>query len=70
MTALLPDELVREVQEYTGGETITESLNLALGEWVRLAKLRRLNEKLNRRPLQFRTDFTAAQVRALNRKVT
>lgn len=72
VTAILPDELVEDVQKYTGGRNITDSLSLALNEWVRLAKLRSLNRRLGfeERPVEFQPDFTAAKIRTLNRKRT
>ncbi len=68
VTAILPDKLVRDVQKYTGGKNITESLSRALNEWLRLARLRSLNEQLRKQPLEFRQGFSASKVRSLNRK--
>ncbi len=34
VTALIPDELVNEVKYLTQGKNITESLTIALNEWV------------------------------------
>ena len=70
VTAILPDDLVADVQKYSGGKNITDSLSLALTEWLRLAKVRKLNQKLERTPLKFQQGFSAEKVRALNRKVT
>ncbi len=70
VTAILPDDLVADVQKYSGGKNITDSLSLALNEWLRLAKLRKLNDRVAKSPLKFQPGFTAAKVRALNRKVT
>jgi hypothetical protein len=70
VTAILPDDLVADVQKYSGGKNITDSLSLALTEWLRLAKVRKLNQKLEKNPLKFQEGFSAQKVRALNRKVT
>ncbi len=70
VTAILPDELVQQVQKYSGGKNITESLSLALNEWLRLAKLRRLNRRVRKNSLQFQPGFTARKIRAFNREVT
>ena len=70
VTAILPDELVADVQKYSGGKNITDSLSLALSEWLRLAKVRKLNEKVERSPLKFQPGFTAKKVRGINRKIT
>ena len=66
VTAILPDELVDNVQIYTGGKNITDSLKTALNEWVKIAKIKKLNEELEKRPLKFKQ--TAKQIRELNRK--
>lgn len=65
VTAILPDELVDDIQVYTGGKNITDSLKKALNEWVKLAKLKKLNEELNKKPLKFK--HTAREIRESNR---
>ncbi len=70
VTAIIPDRLVHDIQKYSGGKNITDSLILALNEWLRLAKLRRLNERLRKQPLEFQPGFSAEKVRMLNRKIT
>ncbi|GJQ60920.1 MAG: hypothetical protein SCALA701_37210 [Candidatus Scalindua sp.] len=35
VTALIPDNLIMEVKEYTKGKNITESLIKALSEWIK-----------------------------------
>lgn len=41
VTALIPDELVQEVRELTQGKNITESLTIALNQWVHNQKLKK-----------------------------
>ena len=41
VTALIPDELVQEVRELTQGKNITESLTIALNQWVDNQKLKK-----------------------------
>ena len=67
VTAILPDDLITEVQKYTEGKNITDSLQKALSEWVKLAKVKKLNEKLRKKPLEFATNFSAEKVRKINR---
>jgi hypothetical protein len=43
VTAILPDELVIEIQKYTDEKNITDSLHNALSEWLKLAKVRKIN---------------------------
>lgn len=68
VTAILPDELVRDVQTMSGGKNITESLHLALTEWLKITRIKKLNEKVARAPLTFTDGYSAAEVRKLNRK--
>lgn len=39
VTALLPDQLIEEVKAHAKGQMLTESLTLALEEWLRLKKI-------------------------------
>lgn len=68
VTALLPDALVQEVNQTARGKTLTESLLVALKEWLALKKLSRLHEKVSREPLKFQSAFSASKVRSLNRE--
>jgi hypothetical protein len=67
VTAILPDELVLEIQKYTDGKNITDSLQKALSEWLKLAKVKKLNEKLKKIPLKFTDSYSADKVRKINR---
>ena len=68
VTALIPDELVNEVKHYSSGKNITDSLIIALQEWVSLKKIIELNQKISNNPLEFRKNFSAEEVRELNRR--
>jgi hypothetical protein len=68
VTAILPDELVSEVQKYSGGKNITDSLQKALSEWLKQAKIRDLNAKLHDTPLSFKDGFSAQNIRNLNQR--
>lgn len=68
VTALLPDKLVEEVKAHAKGQTLTESLTLALEEWLRLRKLAKLTSEVQDRPLEFSKGFTASRIRKLNRQ--
>lgn len=67
VTAILPDELIADVRELTGGKNITESIEKALTEWIKLAKLKRLNARVSEKPLSFSEEFSAEKVRKINR---
>ena len=68
VTALLPDELVEEVKAHAKGQTLTESLTLALEEWLRLKKIAQLNAQVQKQPLEFSKGFSAARLRTVNRR--
>ncbi len=68
VTALIPDNLVKEVKQYAGGKNITESLITALEEWLALKKIQFLNEAVMKQPLQFSEDFSAVKNREINRR--
>ncbi|EKD50371.1 MAG: hypothetical protein ACD_62C00560G0003 [uncultured bacterium] len=68
VTAILPDEIVREALLLAKTKTITASLIKALTEWIAIQKVNRLRKKLVSRPMEFRDAFSAKQIRQLNRK--
>jgi hypothetical protein len=68
VTALLPDKLVKSVQELSGGATITESLSIALNEWLEIQQIRRLRKAIARKPLRFKASFSAEKIRRLSRR--
>ena len=68
VTALIPDNLVKEVKQYAGGKNITESLITALEEWLALKKIQFLNEAVMKQPLQFSKDFSSVKKREINRR--
>ena len=67
VTALISDELVSEVRELTGGSNITESLVLALTDWLHIQKLKAISNSLEESPLDFQKGFDAETVREQNR---
>jgi hypothetical protein len=66
VTALLPDDLIAEVRTFSGGKNITDSILIALRDYVAHHKMaiRTVKEK----PLSFSDGFTAGRIRRLNRK--
>jgi len=70
ITALIPDEIINDVKDLTHGKNITESLIVALTEWIRMQKLKKIKDKIKAAPLSFQTEFSADSVRSLNRKTT
>lgn len=69
VTALIPDSIVEDVKTYSGGKNITESLMIALTDWLKTQKLKALNTTLKERPLEFIRDYSAENIRNTNRKM-
>lgn len=68
VTALIPDDLINEVKELSGGKNITEALMISLTEWRAIKRVKALNEEIKKTPLAFRAKFKAENVRKLNRR--
>lgn len=68
VTALLPDEVIQEVKKLSGGKNITESILIALKDYIAQQRIRKSMQKLKEKPLQFRDGFSAEKVRTLNRE--
>ncbi len=67
VTALLPDDIIQEVQKLSGGKNITESLLIALHDYIGRQPIRKVMQKVKEKPLLFREGFSAEKVRGLNR---
>ncbi|MEM8895416.1 MAG: DUF2191 domain-containing protein [Bacteroidota bacterium] len=63
VTAIIPDEIVRDVKEYTGGKNITDSLVKALEDWLYQKRLQKLNRVLKESPVDFKEGFSAESIR-------
>ncbi|XOV91703.1 MAG: DUF2191 domain-containing protein [Bacteroidota bacterium] len=68
VTAILPDEMIRDIKDFTGGKNTTDSLIKALRDWLYLKRLEKLNKQVADRPLQFSDDFTHEKVRKLSNR--
>ncbi len=68
VTAILPDDLIQDVKEFTGGKNITESLKSALSDWLYQKRIERLNQQLSNNPIEFHEDFNAEKIRDLNNR--
>ena len=66
VTAILPDNLITEVKHLSKGKNITDSLVIALNEWVDLRHIIELNKSIERKPLSF--EYSAYEIREANRK--
>ena len=66
VTALIPDQLVRQIKHYSQAKNLTGGLLVALEEWVALKKISELNELIEQEPLKFK--YSAAEIRKMNRR--
>ena len=66
VTAIIPDELVRETQVLSNAKNITEAMIIALNSYISLEKLKAMGEAISKNPLQFK--YSAEEIRDLNRQ--
>ncbi len=66
VTTILPDELISQIKDLSNGKNITESLKIALNEWIQIQNLKRLNKEVKKKSLNFLK--TAGKIRSENRK--
>lgn len=69
VTAIIPDEIISDVQKYTDGKNITDSLIKALNDWLYNKRIESLNKKLSKNPVQFKEGFSAESIRKRNSRV-
>jgi hypothetical protein len=69
VTALIPDEIITDVQEYTNGKNITDSIIKALSDWLYIKRIQKLNYEIKKEPLQFANGFSAEKIRKLSNRV-
>jgi len=58
-----------DVQKFTEGKNITDSLIKALNDWLYTKRIEFLNEKVAENPVKFKEGFTADGIRKLNKRV-
>jgi len=68
VTAIIPDEIIKDVKEFTKGKNITDSLIKALSDWLYQKRLEKLNQKLEDRPVDFTEGYNAESIRKLSNR--
>ena len=68
VTAIIPETLIDEVKKYSKGKNITESLKIALKEWLDIKHISNLNDSIEKKPLEFADGISAKKIRNVNRK--
>jgi hypothetical protein len=66
ITANIPDEIISDVQKFTGGKNITDSLIKALNDWLYTQRIEDLDQMLAKEPLEFKDGYSASRVRKLS----
>jgi hypothetical protein len=69
VTAIIPDEIVADVQEYTEGKNVTDSIIKALSDWLYIKRIQKLNKEIVNEPLKFIDGFNAESIRDLNNRI-
>jgi len=69
VTAIIPDDIIMDVQKFTEGKNITDSLIKALNDWLYTKRIEFLNEKVAENPVKFKEGFTADGIRKLNKRI-
>lgn len=64
VTALLPNEMIREAMKLSGAATITDALKTALAHYISFKKIKRASESIISEPLEFY--YTTEELRSKN----
>ena len=68
ITAIISDNLISEVKKYARGKNLTESLTIALEEWLASKRIKELNSMVRESPLEFKENFSVEKTREINRQ--
>jgi hypothetical protein len=66
VTAIIPDELVRETQILSNARNTTEAMIIALKNYIAIQRVKAMGEAINKNPLKF--EHTAREIRDINRQ--
>ena len=69
VTAIIPDEIISDVQKFTEGRNITDSLIKALNDWLYAKRIENLHKELSKNPVQFKEGYSAESIRKRNNRV-
>jgi hypothetical protein len=65
VTAIIPDDVIKDVQKFSAGKNLTESLIKALSDWLYIKRVQKLNEDLKNEPLNFIDGFSVESTREI-----
>ncbi|MDR3058990.1 MAG: hypothetical protein LBU84_12720 [Prevotella sp.] len=66
VTAIIADDLVNGVKEYTQSSTVTEAITIALQDWIDIYTIRELNKKIAQKPILINN---GQKIREVNRSI-
>jgi len=66
VTAIIADELVHSVKEYTQSSTITEAITIALKNFIDIHNIKKLNEQIKQNPISINN---GQKIREINRSL-
>ena len=62
ITALVPEELIQDVKKYSGGKNITESIIIALNDYINRQRIKKSVQKIKKNQIEFVVEFSEEQV--------
>ena len=66
VTAIIDDDLVRNVKAYTQSSTVTEAITIVLKDWLDTYNIKELNKKIIRNPVIIKN---GQKIREINRSI-
>jgi len=66
VTAIIADDLVNSVKEYTKSPTVTEAITIALKDWIDLYTIKELNKQIEKNPISINN---GKKIREINRSL-
>jgi len=66
VTAIIADDLVNSVKEYTQSPTVTEAITIALKDWIDLYTIKELNKQIEKNPISINN---GKKIRGINRSL-
>ena len=65
VTAMIADDLISNVKQYTRSSTVTEAITIALKDWVDIYNIKELNKQIKQTPIYIED---GRNIREINRK--
>jgi Lhr-like helicase len=66
VTAIIADDLIKNVKAYTRSSTVTEAITIALKDWVDIRNIKELNNQIKQNPININN---GQNIRKINRSL-